>query len=221
VVAPKLAQLRTSYAGLADKRGEVREGLAILRTIKGIEDRRTKMNGGSDDQAGSAVSDGDLSTMIAEEFAQQVESVLKAWNFPGAERVHFDAKNRDLIIAGKARGARGKGLRAITYAAFTVGLLDYCKKKSTPHPGFVIMDSPLLAYRAPEGSEDDLRGTDLDERFYEYLVGLPDDHQVIIVENIDPPASIRAMSQTEMFSGNPHTGRYGFFPVVSKLPLSG
>lgn len=82
--------------------------------------------------------------------------VVCGWSFPGAERVHFDANSRDLIIAGKGRGARGKGLRAITHAAFTIGLLDYCKSKSTPHPGFVILDSPLLAYRAPEGTEEDL-----------------------------------------------------------------
>jgi AAA domain len=221
LIAPKLSQLRTTYAGLADKRGEVREALAVFRTIQDIETRRVKLNDNVDGSQGSAVADGDLSTMTAEEFAQQVETVLKAWNFPGAERVHFDAKSRDLIIAGKARGARGKGLRAITHAAFTIGLLDYCKSKSTPHPGFVILDSPLLAYRAPEGTEDDLRGTDLDERFYDYLAGLPDDRQVIIVENIDPPSAIKGKAQVEMFSGNPHTGRYGFFPLVPKESSSG
>jgi hypothetical protein len=216
LVSPKLAQLRTTYAGLADKRGEVREALSVFRTIQDIETRRAKIGNNSDDQQASAVSDGDLSTMVAEEFAQKVESVLKAWSFPDAERVHFDAKSRDVIIAGKARGARGKGLRAITHAAFTIGLLDYCKAKDTPHPGFVILDSPLLAYRAPEGSEDDLRGTDLDARFYDYLAALPDDRQVIIVENVDPPSHIRTRPQIEMFSGNPHTGRYGFFPLVSQ-----
>ena len=216
LVAPKLGQLRTTYAGLADKRGEVKEALSVYRTIKDIETRRAALDNNPDGPQGSAVSDGDLSTMVAFEFAQQVESALKAWKFPGAEPVHFDAKSRDLIIAGKARGARGKGLRAITHAAFTISLLDYCKSKNTPHPGFVILDSPLLAYRAPEGSEDDLRGTDLDERFYDYLAALPDDRQVIIVENIDPPALIKARSQVEMFSGNPHTGRYGFFPLIGK-----
>lgn len=221
LVAPKLAQLRTSYAGLADKRGEVREALGILGSIKALGERRSRLEDNASSSGSTAVSDGDLSTTIADGFAQQVETILKAWRFPGSERVHFDAKRRDLIIAGKARGARGKGLRAITHAAFTLGLLDYCKSKSTPHPGFVMLDSPLLAYRAPEGSEDDLRGTDLDARFYEYLVSLPDDHQVIIVENIDPPANIRARSQTEMFSGNPHSGRYGFFPLDSKLPQPG
>jgi hypothetical protein len=72
----------------------------------------------AEEQKGNSVSDGDLTT-TAEKFAQQVEAVLKAWHFPEADRVFFDPKTRDLAIAGKARTARGKGLRAITHAAFT------------------------------------------------------------------------------------------------------
>jgi hypothetical protein len=162
-----------------------------------------------------------LSAAVAETFALQVEAVLKDWHFPEAERVFFDAKSRDLVIAGKPRTARGKGLRAITHAAFTVGLLQFCKTKNTPHPSIVILDTPLRAYREPEGKEDDLTGTDLNVKFYDYLAGLPDDRQVIIVENSDPPASITTRPQVVMFSKNPHSGRYGFFPMVEeqkKLP---
>ena len=216
LIAPKLSQLRTTYAGLANKRGEVKEALAVFRTIQDAEDRRTTIENLSQGLGGSEVSDGDLQTVVAEAFAQEIEAVLKGWHFPEAERVHFDAKTRDLIIAGKARGARGKGLRAITHAAFTIGLLGYCKAKETPHPGFVILDSPLLAYRAPEGPEDDLSGIDLDDQFYGYLAGLSDDQQVIIVENINPPAEIRTRSQVVFFSKNPHSGRYGFFPVTDR-----
>jgi hypothetical protein len=213
LIGPKLAQLRTAYAGLADKRGEVKEALAVFRTVQNIEARRMKIDSNPDDPQGALASDGDLSTMIADEFSKQVEKTLSAWSFPGGDRVHFDPKSRDLIIAGKARGARGKGLRAITHAAFTIGLLDFCKDNQTPHPGFVILDSPLLSYRAPESSEDDLSETDLDERFYAYLAEAQDDRQVIIIENITPPAVITAGSNVEMFSGNPNTGRYGFFPL--------
>jgi hypothetical protein len=91
------------------------------------------------------------------------------------------------------------------------GLLEFCRAYETPHPGFVILDSPLLAYRKPEGTEDDLRGTDLNEQFYNYLADTPDDRQVIIVENTDPPQAIRAKPQVEMLSKNPHSGRYWFF----------
>jgi len=214
LITPKLTQLRASYAGLTDKRGEVRGALAIYKSIKDVEARRLTIENNSEDQKEANVSEGDLPAAVAEAFAQQVEAVLKEWHFPEAERVFFDAKSRDVVIAGKARTARGKGLRAITHAAFTIGLLQFCKTKDTPHPSFVILDTPLRAYREPEGSEDDLTGTDLNVKFYDYLAGLGDDRQVIIVENTDPPAAIAARPQVVMFSKNPHSGRYGFFPMA-------
>jgi hypothetical protein len=216
LITPKLTKLRATYGSLADKRGEVREALAIYKSIKDTEARRLKIENNTEDQKEAAVSEGDLSTTVAEGFALQVEAVLKDWHFPEAERVFFDPKSRDLVIAGKPRAARGKGLRAITHAAFTVGLLQFCKTKDTPHPGFVILDTPLRAYREPEGKEDDLTGTDLNVKFYEYLAALPDNRQVIIVENTDPPAAVTARPQVEMFSKNPHSGRYGFFPMLQE-----
>lgn len=216
LISPRLTQLRTAYAKLADKRGEIREALAIHRSIQDAKARRTAIEHSSDQQKDGAVSDGDLSAAIADKFAQQVEAVLKAWHFPDADRVFFDSKSRDVVIAGKPRAARGKGLRAITHAAFTVGLLQFCKTAETPHPSFVILDTPLRAYREPEGSEDDLSGTDLNVKFYDYLAGLPDDRQVIIVENTDPPATVTERPQVMMFNKNPHSGRYGFFPAGSE-----
>ena len=117
----------------------------------------------------------------------------------------------------KQRIARGKSLRAITHAAFTLGLLDFCRTNKTPHPGFVILDSPLLAYREPDGADDDLTGTDLKEQFYSYLQALPQDRQVIVVENTDPPPAIKSLDQVKMFSKNPHSGRYGLFPFTGSL----
>ena len=89
--------------------------------------------------------------------------------------------------------------------------------------GFELNDgrriTPLRAYREPEGSEDDLTGTDLNVKFYDYLAALPDDRQVIIVENTDPPASIATRPQVVMFSKNPHSGRYGFFPIAETTAM--
>jgi hypothetical protein len=198
----------------------VREALAIYKSITDAEARRLKIENGAEVQKEGAVSEGDLSAAVGEAFALQVEAVLKDWHFPEAERVFFDAKSRDLVIAGKPRTARGKGLRAITHAAFTVGLLQFCKSKDTPHPSFVILDTPLRAYREPEGSEDDLTGTDLNVQFYDYLAAVASDRQVIIVENSDPPASIMARPQVVMFSKNPHSGRYGFFPMAEQQKVT-
>ncbi|NOG73932.1 AAA family ATPase [Roseicella sp. DB1501] len=220
LISPRLTKLRASYAELADKRGEVREALAIWRSLQDIERRREMIDNEPEAKAAS-VSDGDLPTAAADEFAARIEKILQAWHFPEADRVFFDTKSRDIVISGKLRTARGKGLRAITHAAFTLGLLDYCRAKGTPHPGFVVLDSPLLAYRppegsedqAPEGAEDDLRGTDLNEQFYAYLEALPTDRQVIIIENTTPPPAVLGRPQVEFFSRNPHSGRFGFFPL--------
>lgn len=213
LIAPKLSSLRKSYSDFADKRAEVREALALYSTVQDIERRRDDLAEGAEAEKPGVLASADVPTTVADNFAQTVESILAEWHFPEAGRVHFDAKAHDLVISGKSRSAFGKGLRAITHAAFTLGLLAFCRARQTPHTGFVVLDSPLLAYREPDGKEDDLRGTDLQEKFYTYLQNLSDDRQVIVVENTDPPVSITSREQSIMFTKNPHHGRYGLFPI--------
>ena len=184
VVAPNLRQLRTAYRQLADKDGEVREALAIYRSLSDLEQRKAALERESDasGDGGNSLSDADLPSTTADKFSDIVLSTLAAWHFPEIDRAHFEAKTRDLVINGKSRTSFGKGLRAITQAAFTVSLLEYCRQYGTPHPGFVVLDSPLLSYKEPEGEADDLRGTDLNSHFFEFLAKLQGDRQVIIIE---------------------------------------
>lgn len=212
LISPKLSKLRTSYSEFADKRGEVREALALYATVQDMERRRADLEKGVEEEKAGALASTDVPTMVAHSFAKTIEAILTGWHFPEAGDVYFDSKTRDLVIAGKSRSAFGKGLRAITHAAFTLGLLAYCRSRQTPHTGFVVLDSPLLAYREPDGTEDDLRGTDLQAQFYAYLESLAPDTQVIVIENTDPPADIMARDQSLMFGKNPHHGRYGLFP---------
>lgn len=201
-----------SFSTLVDRRASLRASLALWEQVVELRDRRTELEQSSGGPEVPSVDDTDLSTATADQFALQVEQILKSWDFPNAERVHFDRADRDLIIGGKKRGSRGKGLRSITHAAFTMGLLEFCRTQDRSHPGFAILDSPLLAYREPEGEEDDLTGTNVQERFYDELSRLSD-RQVIVIENYDPPAHIRGRPASTFFSKNPHTGRYGFFPM--------
>ena len=142
-----------------------------------------------------------------------MKACCRSGHFPNANRVFFDESKRDVQIAGKDRGSTGKGLRAITHAAVKIGLMEFCRERNLPHPGFVVLDSPLLAYWKPEGDEDDLRGTDLKEMFYRYLLGLRKDNQVIIIENEHPPGFVSGEGNVIVFTKNPHQGRYGFFPL--------
>lgn len=215
LIAPRLSSLRKSYSDFADKRAEVREALALYATVQDMERRRADLEKGADDEKAGALANADIPTTVTHSFAKTVEGILTGWHFPEAGDVYFDSKTRDLVIAGKSRSAFGKGLRAITHAAFTLGLLAVCRARQTPHTGFVVLDSPLLAYREPDGTEDDLTGTDLQEQFYAYLEALPIDRQVIVVENTDPPESIMKREQSLMFGKNPHHGRYGLFPFTT------
>ncbi len=221
LIAPKLSTLRKSYSEHADKRSEVREALALYATVQDMERRKDELEKFVEIEKNAVHASAEISTTVTHGFAKTIENILKAWHFPSAADIYFDAKARDIVLGGKSRIAFGKGLRAVTHSAFTLGLLAHCRSNRTPHPGIVVLDSPLLAYREPEGSEDDLTGTDLQERFYAYLQELAVDTQVIIVENTDPPEVIRNHHQSVMFGKNPYHGRYGLFPNKSiDLPSS-
>lgn len=217
---PGLAERRTSYTEFVEERASVLATLALFTQLADLQRRRTGLERTRDGETSAVQVATDLSSSTLDSFARRVEALLQAWNFPETDRVHFDEKNHDLVIQGKRRSSQGKGKRAITHAAFTIGLMEFCAAESRQHPGFVVLDSPRLAYRAPEGPEDDLRGTDVQDKFYEYLVGTTE-RQVIVVENTTPPAAIVGRPTTTFFSKNLHQGRYGLFPVPSAAQRQG
>jgi len=211
-ISPSVSGQRAAYSEVFEKRSTVQAALNLLSSIVDLEVRKVAAETAPTRREDKETSTSDLSTSTLDSFSTELENILKSWDFPDATRVYFDKPTRDFVIGGKPRGARGKGMRAVTHAAFTVGLLEFTRISELAHPGFVVLDTPLLAYREPEGDDDDLSGTDVQNKFYDYLIALKD-RQVIVLENNDPPESIKKLSQTLFFSKNPHLGRYGFFPV--------
>jgi hypothetical protein len=213
--SPAVSTERESYDQLVSERAEVRLTLDKIDRLKHLTAQRTELDAEPSETPGSAsATRTQVSKNVLDEFAQTIERILQEWHFPNANRVFFDEAKRDFQIAGKDRGSTGKGLRAITHAAVKIGLLEFCRERDLPHPGFVVLDSPLLAYWKPEGNDDDLRGTDLKEMFYRYLLGLRKDSQVIIVENEHPPDFVSHDGNVIVFTKNPHHDRYGFFPLL-------
>lgn len=211
-ISPTVSGQRAAFSEVFEKRSTVRSALDLLSSIGDLESRKIAAETVPARRDDKETSSSDLSTSTLDSFSTELENILKSWDFPDATRVYFDKPTRDFVIGGKPRGARGKGMRAVTHAAFTIGLLEFTHINELSHPGFVVLDTPLLAYREPEGDDDDLSGTDVQNKFYEYLTALKD-RQVIILENNDPPENIKKLSHTLFFSKNPHLGRYGFFPV--------
>lgn len=215
IAKPAVSTERISYNQLVTDRAKIMLLLDKVNRLKNLVVQRDNLNGKQPEiTSDSSSSRTQVSNNVLDEFAKMIEDILQDWHFPNSERVFFDQSKRDLQIAGKDRGSTGKGLRAITHAAMKIGLMEFCCERNLPHPGFVVLDSPLLAYWKPEGDDDDLRGTDLKERFYRYLLGLGQNNQVIIIENEHPPNFVFTEGNVILFTKNLHQGRYGFFPAI-------
>ncbi|MFG1263627.1 coiled-coil domain-containing protein [Xanthobacter aminoxidans] len=218
-LTPQASQSQSDLRQIVAARDQAQRGLALLAQREDLTRRRDSYEGAK------ATPKADrpilaVAGSITYEFAQIVSGVLKQWGFPGDHHVSFDDETYDLKIDGKARIDNGKGVRAVTHAAFKVALLLFCRDKGLPHPGFLVLDTPLLTYRDPlktpkfgelEDDERVLAATALKDRFFDHLASLDIDAQFIILENVDPPAGLETRAHLEFFSGG--DGRKGLFPT--------
>lgn len=146
------------------------------------------------------------------EFCKVVEETLRAWKFPVQGNVSWADTEFDLVIGSENRGSMGKGYRAVTHAAFTVGLMRYCRKKGLPHPGVVVIDSPLNPFKGADQDSAERVNTEVQEAFYANLAADKSGDQIIVFENTEPPAELRSQMQYTHLSGNAAKPRAGFFP---------
>jgi hypothetical protein len=199
-------------------RDHVRNGLALLEQRLSLQKRRDELAAIKPATKAEKPRLGIPSTAV-HDFAQKVSDVLAEWQFPGKRHVSFDEGTYDLRIDGKNRKDNGKGVRAITHSAFKVALLLFCRERNLPHPGFLVLDTPLLTYRDPLRSkagplaadEKSLSNTSLKDFFFDHLSKSAANGQFVVVENIDLPVGIDKLANVETFAGDPLTGRAGLF----------
>jgi energy-coupling factor transporter ATP-binding protein EcfA2 len=215
-ITSPLRESQNTFSEIIRHSSEMQRVIDSFNRIGQLQEKKSTLRIEADEPANSfSPQKIDLSSSVLDDFAQKVQNLLQAWDFPGSNRLHFDETLKDIVIDGQPRTSRGKGLRAITHAAMTIGLMEFCKERNLSHPGFVVLDSPLLAYWKPEASEDRviLEGSNLKVQFYEYLANNCSDSQIIIIENEHPPLNIGGRITSTTFTKNPNEGRYGFFPV--------
>jgi predicted nucleic acid-binding Zn-ribbon protein len=219
-LAPKADEHQRTLREVIGERDRAREGVSLLErknvlTAKRLQAEKLKKTSKKDKPKLEPP------TNVLHSFGKVVSKVLTQWEFPGERIISFDEKSCDLLIDGKLRIDNGKGVRAITHAAFKVALLIYCHEHKLPHPGFVVLDTPLLTYRDPirqakfgalEADEKALAQSPLKQRFFEHLHALRHVGQFIVLENVDPPANIESLAKVETFHGDPGKGRRGLFP---------
>ena len=216
---PQERSARADYESLFSMKTEMERVEELLDQRNRLIARRSQIQElppkGKEDKLAVGV-DGTIAFALGETVAQ----VLEQWRFPQAAFAQFDRESNDVTIGGKARAANGKGVRAVLHAAFNVALLIFCEDRGLAHPGFLVLDTPLLTYREPltsrhgELSEDEtaLKNTPLAVHFYEHLASLNQLAQIIVVENSDPPAEILSLAHVETFTGR-GVDRYGLFPA--------
>lgn len=218
-LSPDFADVRKKRDVLIERRSTVQQAIALHKRIKVLKSRLDEPAPPPPEEqvierpAASSVNQY-ISKTILRDFSNTVGQILGEWHFPGATDVYFDETVRDVVIGGRSRGSRGAGLCAITFSAFTLALFEYCRSRKMPHPGLVILDSPLIAYKEPKADDEGIIGTDLKLRFYEHLQTFAGKEQIFIIDNTDPPEHF--LEKATQFTGNPAIPRCGFFPCLPK-----
>lgn len=213
---PDTNEQQRALSEVISVRDHVRRGLDLVERRERLINKKGEIEASKPSKLDPMIQRG-LSTETAKDFADVIHNVLLEWGFPGQKQVVFDLSSYDLIIDGKERKNNGKGVRAITHAAFKVALMLFCRERNLPHPGFLVLDTPLLTYRDPLKNSNDrlapdeheLRNSGLKERFFDHLGHLGEKAQIIIFENIDPPIGINKYCKIEAFTDNPAEGRQG------------
>ncbi len=148
-----------------------------------------------------------------------IYQVLHNWKFEGLyhpDDISFVKlyKGRiDISISNKTRQSYGKGYRALIYSAFVIALQKYCLSKNLPHPGFIILDSPVTTFhdrKVQIEEKEESIPTDKQSAFFEDL-SKHDDIQVIMFENKEPEKNIKNRINYLEFTKDHKRGRYGFF----------
>lgn len=215
--------LRGVEEELAPQQDDLRELVALRSGIEkslGLYDQIAdlqRMKAQIEDDAqvdGVVVSEG-LNLGALREFSSELSMRLGHWGYPDAQTVRYDRAQQDIQAGDQFRSAHGKGVRAILHAAFTLGLAQYCFDRDIAHPGFVVLDSPLVTYRPPDNLEneevDAALPTGIVAAFYRDVQNRFDG-QVIIMENLDPTEPLDDDSVDVVFTKRSDQGRYGFFP---------
>jgi len=216
VLLPTSGTAQADLQLLLRTRATVSQGVSIQATIRSLEERLAGVQEAQSERMPKPTFEPRATTSSASEFCKVVEDILRAWSYPELGTVAFDTDKCDLVIGGKDRANTGKGYRAITHAAFTIGLMKYCRQKGFPHPGFVVLDTPVNPYKGPTPSTTDDQLTDVVKAaFFRYLAADQSGDQIIIIENENPPKDVRDHVNVYDFTRNPAVGRYGFFPPRS------
>jgi len=220
ILEPRSHRADSGLTQLVKLRGDVGKAVYLESEINDLNSRLAAIEAArkSKPEKTNATS---IGVAHAARFCEVIQATLNAWKYPLNGNVAFDPdqKKFDIVVGNQDRGSMGKGYRAITHAAFVISLMRYCRKEGIPHPGFVVLDTPLNPFKGP--NEPDGKVNDqIKDAFFNDLASDNTGDQFIILENTEPPANVIAKIRYHHFTKNSNSGRYGFFPILTSLIAS-
>lgn len=196
-------------------RRDLERSLGLYEQIENLEKMKRVVV--DESAADTAVAAASISLRTQREFSAELAARLEAWGFPNPSDVRYDAREQDVVAGDQLRSAHGKGVRAILHAAFSLSLAKYCADREVPHPGFVVLDTPVLTYRPPD-QDPDAEGEPprhVIDGFY-HDIQRQSTCQVIVMENTNPSDPLDDETVDIVFTAR-EFGRYGFFPTGEDL----
>lgn len=206
---PELKQRRTTFADLYREQSSVEKAIELLDSLGDLEARLEEAL--NVPEKPETVAGNRVPTVALFDLAKCIKSVLNAWGLPNTDSVHFDPETTDIVLNGKHRVGNGKGHRSITHAAVTTGFANYLHDQNLPSLGFVVLDSPLLAYEEPD-EIDEVTGTDLNQKCFDYLNILNSVQSLVFENRKSIPSNLEDYDSVTHFTKSETSGRYGFFP---------
>lgn len=212
-------EFNVSPEALAKRRSELYAHISALEEIEKLKAEAARLGELSKRKAAAIArafgeNQGKLEALILEN--------LHAWGFDRVITIAFDTKNYDITINGRRRLSFGMGTRSVFMTAYAIAIMQHSLSIGAPHPGFLVIDSPLKTYYEKRNVKPDDPAVPVEtvkERFYKWLMNWSGPGQLVIMENSMPPASLRSENWTE-FTDDDLNGRQGFYYKDSQDDLS-
>lgn len=132
--------------------------------------------------------------------------------------IDFLETKLDLVINNKKKNKRGKGYKAYTNSVLLLLFRKFVEEKSANKIGLFMFDSPLKNLSIPEEIDDDTNN--IRKGFFDYIINLKTDDQIIIFENTKhlelPQLDENEDTKIHIFTQKENSGRYGFLNGVKK-----
>ena len=132
--------------------------------------------------------------------------------------IDFLETKLDLVINNKKKNKRGKGYKAYTNSVLLLLFRKFVEEKSANKIGLFMFDSPLKNLSIPEEIDDDTNN--IRKGFFDYIINLKTDDQIIIFENTKhlelPQLDENEDTKIYIFTQKENSGRYGFLNGVKK-----